>query len=150
MKTTKLKSVKPTAKETIATLEDTLAKAVDDAAHWKQEAVDAEKQIQEAVRLLGLSAYSELVEGVKELRATLEMGDDDLSPVDRRIRAYMSAAEDASRSEADKEEAEARVCTLDEALAAALEDRAALLRKLKLTESEWYMQNGAHPAHLET
>lgn len=63
----KLRTVRSTAKDEIAALKDRLAKAEDDAAHWKQEAVDAEKQIQAAVKLLGLSAYAELVESVKSL-----------------------------------------------------------------------------------
>ena len=101
------------------------------------------------MKLLGLSAYSELVESVKSLRTTLGMADDDLSPVENVIGEKMRDAEDAKRYEADKDDAEARASALDVALSEALADREALLKHAGLTARKWWELGGAHEVHLD-
>lgn len=145
----KLRSVKPTAKETIAALEAQLQVAKDDAASWKAEAVEAEQQIQEAIRLLGMPSYAELPQVIKDLRAALNMTDEDRRSAILAAQQNKEAVEDIERYEKDKDAAEENASALDVALSAALEDRAALLKHAGLTARQWWEQGGAHEAHLE-
>ena len=145
----KLRSVKPTAKDEIAALKDKLEAAEQDAASWKKEATEAEAIQAEALKLLGLSAYSELVAGVRELRCTLGMADDDKRSVNTAISEKMSDAERAESHQADALAAEARATALDVALSEALEDRKALLKHAGLTPRKWWELGGAHEVHID-
>jgi hypothetical protein len=144
----KLRSVKPTAKETIVALEVELQAAKDDAASWKAEAADAEKQIQEAIRLLGMPSYAELPQIIKDLRDALDMTDEDRRSTILAAQQNKEAVEDIARYEKDKDAAEANASALDVALSAALEDRAALLKHVGLSPRQWWGLGGAHEAHL--
>lgn len=73
----KLRPERSTMKAQVSVLKAELADAVADADSWKKEATDAEATLREAMRLLGLPAFSDLVDSVKELRHTLEMSDND-------------------------------------------------------------------------
>jgi hypothetical protein len=145
----KLRSVKPTAKETIAALEAELQAAKDDAASWKKEAADAEKQAQEAIALIGCSRFSDLIEAIKDLRKTLGMEDEDKRYVGLVAQLAIEAAEDIARYEKDKESAEADASALGEALSTALEDRDALLKHAGLSARAWWSIGGAHEAQLD-
>lgn len=145
----KLRSVKPTAKETIAALEAELQAAKDDAARWKAEAVEAEQQLQKAIASLGCSAYSDLDAAIKDIRTSLDMADDDKRYVGLVAQLNKEAVEYIARYEKDKEAAEENASAFEEALTAALEDRKKLLSLIGLTPREWWAQGGAHEAHLD-
>jgi len=98
--------------------------------------------------LLGLSVHAErsIVPTLQRIRKALDMPDD--GHLETAVNSLKEIEKQAERSDAECDAGHERECKLEAALDLVREDRAALLKRLKLTERDWYMQGGAHPAHL--
>ncbi len=101
-----------------------------------------------ALELLGLSPHGEdeIVPALERIREALNVG-----PLDSILRSANNLKEiekQAERSDAECDAAHDREAVQEKMLDLAREDRKALLKHAKLTEREWYMLGGVHPAHL--
>lgn len=115
----------------------------------EREAAEVERERSEALRLLGCSDISDLVEAVRNLREALDVKDADKQALDSVAVELVSTAEKYKRlNEEFSADSEYR-STLEGALGIAVEDREKLLRRLGLTDSEWACQGGACEAHME-
>lgn len=130
-------------------LESEVAALKEKVADLELAAVEAEREKQEALRLLGVSYLSDLAEAIRDLRKALEVKDDYKPELECRAAELVSAAEQLKIVSEENRIGTEQISGLETALDLAVNDRAALLAKLKMNDYEWSSQGGACAAHME-
>ena len=98
--------------------------------------------------LLGIFDEEEdaIVPALERIRKALDVSGS--GTIEDAANSLKNIEKQAERSDAECDASHEREAELEADLSAALDDRAALLERCKLTDRDWYIQGGAHPAHL--